>query len=446
MSGKTKAISATLRERLQKQRAAMQTSLVIDNKKLTKTRLRVLPCGEDVPGVEFHNLYSQPLNKGCTSPRTFGLPDPVLDAWEQIKRTGTKEEKDAARAAVTPGKEYWMAVLDRTNLGTPAKPNIRVFRAKRTVYQVIMDYMEDDEDGGDLTDPVTGRDVRVQKVQGEQNPWAARVLDAEPIFDGAKETAALLKAIAGFDVREHFFKTNLATLQEMYDALLGEKIPAEIMEQLEASDHCYWPDGDSKSSKPNARVGGGKARPAPAEAEPEGEGTGDEPEAAAEEEPETPEAGEIAVGATVSFEVEGEGKITGTVLEVNEDKGTAEVDAGENTWTVACDDLTVVPEAEAEAEEPEAPAKPAAKPKPKAKAAEPEAEEEEPEEVEEEEAPAAEEPAEEEEPESAKPARATPKPAPKPAAKAPPAAAKRKPVPAKPAAGSLRSRLAKSRK
>lgn len=447
MSANVRKVSDTLRKKLQEQRDAMTSGVVIDNRKMTKVRLRLLPCGEEVPGVVYYDSYSPALNKGCTSPRTFGLPDPVLDVWDGWKRSGTPEQKEHAKNTINSGREYWMAVLDRANPGTVEAPNIRVFRAKQTVNKTIVDGMIDDEDGTDLTDAKTGRDIRVIKAPGTpkgENPWSARVLDSEPIFPDAtdKQLAALLKVAKAFDVRDHFFKVNLAVLAEMHDALTGEQIPAEVMEKLEASDKCYWPEADGRGSKPNARVGGGKAKPAPKPASKPVDDDDEDEEVAEEAEAEAGDGADvkIEVGATVKFTDENEGEITGKVLEIDEEKETADVDGGENVWTVAISDLTLVegaeseaaeaePEAEAEEDEEEEAEKPKAKPKPKAKAAEPEPEAEEeaePEEVEEEETPA---------PKAGavkKPA--TPvgkaKPAPKPAAKG----------------SSLRSRLAKSRK
>lgn len=438
-------ISDTLRQRMQDQKQSMTTGLIIDNKGLKKVRLRILPCGEDMPGAVYRGMFSAPLNKGCTSPRTFDLPDPVLDMHEHIKRTGNKEEKKHAYDTIRPYVEYWMAVLDRSNVGTAAKPNTRIFRAKQTVYKTLIEAMENSEDYGVFLNLTKGRDIRVVKTD-EQNPWKVLVLDPSPVFDDPKDIPVFLKAVAGFEVAEHFYKVNLAHLREMYDALTGEALPAEIMEQLEASEHCYWPDDEEgKTARPSARVGGARKPVKPVKPAADVAEEPEEAEAAeAAEEPE--EAGEIAKGAKVAFKDDDGNEVEGTVLSVNAKDKTAKIDTPENTWTVGLDDLTrVADEAEAEeAAEPEAeaeeePAKPAAtsKSKPKARAEEGEEpageeEAEEPEEVEEEAEAEVEEPA----------AKATPRVA------TPKAPAKAKPAPkAKPAAkGGLRGRIASARK
>ena len=69
-------VSPELRARLLDQRKRMQRGgMLIDNKGLTRMKLRILPprAGE-LPGVENIALYSKTLGKGSTSPMSWDVP------------------------------------------------------------------------------------------------------------------------------------------------------------------------------------------------------------------------------------------------------------------------------------------------------------------------------------------------------------------------------------
>lgn len=418
-----KKISAALRDKLLQAKSEMGGSgLIISNKNLTKVRLRVLPCGDDIPGKPYYSLYSPALNKGVASPRTFGLPCPVLDAYDNIKRTGSKDEREHAKNVISPQTEYWMAVLDRDDMGTPQSPNVRILCAKKTVFQAVINRMTDEDDGEDVTDPTDGRDMRVRKVQGEQNPWKVTWLDRSPLAEDEDDTEAILEAVEGFNVEEKFFKINVAKLQEFYDALTGESIPNEYLETLLADeDHCYWPDDQDR---PSVKVSKKKSKKSKKPVEDDDEIEDDEDEG---EDDEGEEIDTIEVGAKVTFVDEDEGEIEGTLTEIDED-GNYLVDDGEAEWTV--DPATTAIEAvEEEGDEEEG---------------DEEAEPEEDDEGDEEEEPEEDDEEEEEEPKpKAKKKKPTAKKAKKKKAPAKKAPAKKK---AGKASSKLRSRLNKSKK
>ena len=348
--------TAKMVEQMRAQMRNMTKGVIIDNKSFSSMRMRILPTFSAVPGVEYVSLYYVSGKKSTTSPLTYGIPDPVIDMIDEAGREMSKDEMEQMRSIVRIQREYWMPVVDRKDMGTPENPNVRIFRAKRTAYQQIVDYMidEDEEDGGeDITDPVEGRDIRVKKSGKDlSTEWNVKVLDRSAIADDDAMTQALIKVAQSFDVRRYFYRVDRDLLQAIYTHLTGEAIPKKyitLMADLPASegksggggtdgddddDAPVSPEGsddDDAGTEADASVQGGDAAAVGTEAE-------------------------IEVGATVSFEYESQ-VIVGVVQQVavDEDGDTvADVQPEDGpVYTVTVNDLTIVPPPAEPEQEPE---------------------------------------------------------------------------------------------
>lgn len=360
-------VSDALRQRLLNQKKQMSTGIIIDNKAFEKGLFRVLPRGGDVPGVEYISMYCERIKKGSTSPRTFGLKCPVMDYFDSLK-TADKDVREAAYNTVRTSREYWMAVLDREDMGTTESPNIRILRAKRTVNQAILDRMLDDDDGEDITDLVEGRDIRIKKEgQKLDTEWKVTILDAKPISDDEEFIAAVQAAAEAFDLTQKFFAVKWDELAEIYTQLTGEEMPESYRDQKPET-----PKGSGKTTatKPAAT----KAAPAkPAAAKPG-------PKKAAEPEPEVAETDDngITFGVTRVKLVIDDQEVFGVVTlwdgDANAGAGAydviTEVAEGEKPETYACalEDFEIVVEETTESAE-DAPVDPEVEPE---QAAEPE--------------------------------------------------------------------------
>lgn len=351
---KGKKVSKALRDRLLGQKKGMGSGAIINNKNFTKGRFRLIPVGDDqVPGVEYITLYCDGIGKkGSTSPRAFGLACPICDYRDQVQRQGDKEEKEHLRNSITIQTEYWMGVFDREDMGTSDNPKIRVLRGKRTVYEAIIGYMVDEDDGEDITDPTAGRDVRIRKEgSGTDTKWTVKFLDREPIMDDDDENEAYAAAALGFDPASSFYEVDWEIISAMYEHITGEEVPDHYLEQK--------PSKTGKKSAPAASADdeGDEGEPGEdeTEAEPEAEPDG-------EEEATEPAEGETAVvvdETIVEFD-DGEGEmIKGVVVKVYtdaDDDAVYDVQTGDDpendTWTVYPGDVTVVEEAEPEPVEP----------------------------------------------------------------------------------------------
>lgn len=246
-------VSDALRERLLAQKKSMQRGgMLIRNKDITRMRLRILPPQEgELPGVENTSFYSKTLNKGSTSTMCWGVPDPVSDALDNIYRSGSKDDKETAKTFCRRTVEYWVPVIDRSDEGTPQSPRLRILASKHGVYQRITDWMLDESDGEDITDPVEGRDVIIKrKGVGLETEWSVDKADRSPISDDEELANAWVELAGGFDVRTRFYIPKFDVLEAMYKGLTGERIPAtyatpikELIATLEAGGHVD-PDAD----------------------------------------------------------------------------------------------------------------------------------------------------------------------------------------------------------
>lgn len=298
-------VSSALRERLLGQKKTMDKGgVLIRNKGFTRGRFRILPLREgELPGVEYISLYSKALKKGTTSPRSFGIPCPVMDALQRIYNEGEKEDRDAASEFIRRETLYWIAVIDREDEGTPDNPNVRILQGKKTVYQQVVDWMLDQDVGEDITDPKEGRDIVVRKEgAGLETEWTVvKNNDRSPISEDPEMARAWVELAERFDVRTKFYPIDLDVLAAMYDGLTGEKIPQhylpaiqEVIEKGAAT--AEVPEGEEEHDA------------VPAEEEP---AATDEPVAAPE--------GEGWVGTRVTFENEG-ATIAGEVVGIDTDK------------------------------------------------------------------------------------------------------------------------------
>jgi hypothetical protein len=318
-------VSDKLRKQLLDQKKEMgSTGMLIANKDWTKGRVRLLPCGDEIPGHRVISYYCESLagdRKGTTSPATFGLACPIEDAFARLK-SEDKDVRDRAYEMVRKTTEYWVPVVVRGEEGTVDAPNIRIFPMKKSVYAKVQAFMTDEDVGEDITHPTEGRDLLIKK-QGQQKSteWMVDKLDPVPLHKDKAMRAAIIEAGKALDVRQHFFGVDYDVLGKIYEALTGEEMPKKYRDA----------GAKTAAAKP-------KAKPA----DDDDDTAVDSSEA--EEAAETPE---IVEGSRVSFTDADDNTIEGEVMAVEDETATVKDDDG-GEWEVEVGSLTLV---EAEAEE-----------------------------------------------------------------------------------------------
>ncbi len=313
-------ISAKLRERILGERRALESGngVVISNRDITKIRVRILPSRvkDELPGSRFISYYSEALRtekKGSASPESFGRPCPIAAAMDIVNRTGSsKEEKQEAREFANKSTEYWIPVIDRSVEQDPENPTINILAAKKTVYQEILRFMEDEDVGKDITHPDEGCDILIKKTgTGRDTKWTVAMLEESPLHEDEATQEAILEAAKDFDERSHFFPINEEVLEKLYEGLTGKSMP----DKFRGEGKGKRKDEDDEDEKPKSS----KRRPSKDEDD--------------EKEP------ELEPGARVSFDNEGETYV-GKVVSIEGKDAVVAVDDEE--WDVKVRNLTLL--------------------------------------------------------------------------------------------------------
>jgi hypothetical protein len=130
-------------------------------------RLLSFPDNDGQPFKERWFYYNIGNNPGLLAPYQFGKADPIQELINKLREDSSKESYDLAKK-LYPKMRVYAPVLVR---GEEDK-GIRVWAFGKTVYQTLLNIMLD-EDYGDITDPLEGRDVKVVCTKTPGRMWAS---------------------------------------------------------------------------------------------------------------------------------------------------------------------------------------------------------------------------------------------------------------------------------
>ena len=124
-----------------------------------KQVVRIVPYkhNKDNPFIELFFHYNLGQNKTYMSPASFGRPDPVEEFAAKLKSTGNKDDWLQGRK-YDPTLRTFVPVVVRG----AEHEGVRFWGFGKTVYQELLSIIAD-PDYGDITDPVNGRDVVIER-------------------------------------------------------------------------------------------------------------------------------------------------------------------------------------------------------------------------------------------------------------------------------------------
>ena len=128
-------------------------------------RLLSFPDNDGQPFKELWFYYNIGNNPGLLAPYQFGNPDPIQELITKLRDEGSKESYELAKK-LYPKMRCYAPVIVR---GEEDK-GVRLWAFGKSVYQTLLNYMLD-EDYGDITDPLDGRDVRVFCTKNPGQKW-----------------------------------------------------------------------------------------------------------------------------------------------------------------------------------------------------------------------------------------------------------------------------------
>ena len=193
-------------------------------------RLLSFPENDGQPFKERWFYYNIGNNPGLLAPKQFGKPDPIQDLINKLREDGSKESYELAKK-LYPKMRCYAPVIVR---GEESK-GVRLWSFGKTVYQSLLNIMLD-EDYGDITDPLEGRDVKVVCTKPPGRMWATTTVRP-------RGKASELSGDAG-QIKE--WSSNVPDLDQLYTLK-----PADELEKI-VNDWLNGEDSDTDGTTRNA--------------------------------------------------------------------------------------------------------------------------------------------------------------------------------------------------
>jgi hypothetical protein len=224
-----------------------------------KSQIRIVPYkfNKDLPFIELYFHYNI-NNKTYLSPMSFGRPDPIVEFAEKLKRTGDTDDWKAGKK-MEPKLRTFVPVIVRGK----ENEGVKFWGFGKTVYQDILGYIAD-PDYGDITDPITGRDIVLDVTSAEESnaAYPTTAIRIKPTQTKLSDDAATMQS----------FLENQKNITELYSELSYAELKAvlenwlnpgsavtddEIVEELEAPK----PKAQPKQSQVSVDMGGAQEIP-----------------------------------------------------------------------------------------------------------------------------------------------------------------------------------------
>lgn len=167
MSKKTKK---TLAERLRAKKSEIksksQRSNIIRQKEEGTMRVRVLPVGEEKDFVmEIMQMWLGKDVGSSITPETFGEPCALMEAYRELKNSDDDADKEIAKKMM-PKTRYVMPVLvykDQKGKEVDEEQSGKLMQITGGLFQEIIDLYLDEDEWGDMTDPLKGYDLKITR-------------------------------------------------------------------------------------------------------------------------------------------------------------------------------------------------------------------------------------------------------------------------------------------
>ena len=126
--------------------------------------VRIVPYkhNKDNPFIELYFHYDLG-GKNYLSPVSFGRPDPIEEFAQKLKSTGSKDDYRLGKKVEAKMRTFAPVVVRGEET-----QGVRFWGFGKTVYQELLSVIAD-PDYGDITDPVSGRDVSVEFITAEES-------------------------------------------------------------------------------------------------------------------------------------------------------------------------------------------------------------------------------------------------------------------------------------
>lgn len=199
-----------------------------------KSQVRIVPYkfNKDIPFIELYFHYNI-NNKTYLSPMSFGRPDPIVEFAEKLKRTGDTDDWKAGKK-MEPKLRTFVPVIVRGK----ESEGVKFWGFGKTVYQDILGYIAD-PDYGDITDPITGRDIVLEVMSAEESnaSYPTTTIRVKPATSKLAESAETIQSLLDGqkEITELYSELSYAELKGVLENWLNPSASNdEIVDELEA--------------------------------------------------------------------------------------------------------------------------------------------------------------------------------------------------------------------
>ena len=184
--------------------------------------VRIVPYkfNQNNPFIELYFHYDLG-GKNYLSPISFGRPDPIEEFAQKLKSTGSKDDYRLGRKVEAKMRTFAPVVVRGEE-----KEGVRFWGFGKTVYQELLSIIAD-PDYGDITDPVSGRDVAVEFKTAEETgkSFPATSIRVKPNQTPITEDASVLESI----------KESQKNITEIYQERSYEELTQALNDYLNGS-------------------------------------------------------------------------------------------------------------------------------------------------------------------------------------------------------------------
>ena len=200
-----------------------------------KTQVRVVPYkfNKENPFIELYFHYNMGNNKTYLSPVSFGRPDPINEFAGKLKSTGDRDEWIQGKK-LEPKMRTFAPVVVRGK----EHEGVKFWGFGKTVYQELLGFIAD-PDYGDITDPISGRDMVVERQTPAEagNQYGKTTIRVKPNQTPITEDKEVL---------ENIFESQVE-IAELYDEPSYEDLQAVLTSYLNPNE-----EGDGTQSTKEA--------------------------------------------------------------------------------------------------------------------------------------------------------------------------------------------------
>ena len=200
-----------------------------------KTQIRIVPYkfNKDNPFQElfFHYQFE---NKTMVSPVTYGRPDPINEFSSKLKSTGVKDDWIQGKR-LEPKMRTYAPVIVRGQ----ESEGVKFWGFGKTVYQELLSIIAD-PDYGDITDPINGRDITVEKQTPAEagNQYGKTTIRVKPNMTPLTEDKEQLKSMieSQVDINELYNEPTYDELKEVLNRYMNPDSEEEVTEEEPTSE------------------------------------------------------------------------------------------------------------------------------------------------------------------------------------------------------------------